>query len=348
MTTITPTDTVKFHFGLYVTDLERTVRFYAALLGQEPAKHYPDYAKFEMADPPMVLSFLPSTPGAGNSLNHVGLRLQSSEAIVEVQRRLEMAGYPTRREDGVECCYAKQTKFWVTDPDGVLWETYTLHEDIDHHGAGSAPVGNSIPAAGAGQPLPEKVWVHSLNDPFPDRLPFADGSLEEVRLEGTMNDARAEENLERWVKEACRVVKPGGRVMLRGMVSDATFPGKPDFPGVAGKVKRVPREDEPEAAMLRAGLTGLQIDRLKEIDCLKVPGVGLWSKVVWGWLPVRVKQPTRTVRYDGPFERLTADDGTVFLKGKAVTVSEELAERLRTPMLADQFTFEPAVAQARG
>ena len=47
-----------------------------------------------------------------------------------MQRRLEMAGLRTEREDGVECCYARQTKFWVTDPDKALWEVYVFHEDV--------------------------------------------------------------------------------------------------------------------------------------------------------------------------------------------------------------------------
>ena len=55
-----------------------------------------------------------------------------------MQERLERAGMRTRREDGVECCYAKQTKFWAHDPDGTLWEVYTFDGDIDHRGDGQS------------------------------------------------------------------------------------------------------------------------------------------------------------------------------------------------------------------
>jgi hypothetical protein len=58
---------------------------------------------------------------------------------VQVQHRLEAAGFRTKREDGVECCYALQTKFWVTDPDQLLWEIYVFHEDVEHHGHGTTP-----------------------------------------------------------------------------------------------------------------------------------------------------------------------------------------------------------------
>jgi hypothetical protein len=31
---------------------------------------------------------------------------------------------------GVDCCYANQDKFWVSDPDGVEWEVYFLRHDV--------------------------------------------------------------------------------------------------------------------------------------------------------------------------------------------------------------------------
>jgi catechol 2,3-dioxygenase-like lactoylglutathione lyase family enzyme len=127
----------KFHTSLNVSNLARSIAFYRELFGVEPAKAYDDYAKFELADPPLVLSLVPKAPIAGGHLNHAGVRVLSPEELVAAQRRLEQAGFPTRREDGVECCYALQTKFWVSDPDGLLWEIYVFHEDVDHHGHGS-------------------------------------------------------------------------------------------------------------------------------------------------------------------------------------------------------------------
>src|SRR5262245_6254944 len=106
----------KFHASLNVTDLNRSIAFYRALLGTEPAKVRADYAKFDIAEPPLVLSLIPGHPSAGGNLNHVGLRVRTAEELVDIQRRLEAAGLATQREDGVECCYALQTKFWVSDP----------------------------------------------------------------------------------------------------------------------------------------------------------------------------------------------------------------------------------------
>ena len=103
------------------------------LLGTAPAKVRDDYAKFELADPPLVLSLIPGRAPSSGLLNHVGLRVRTSEELVAVQHRLEAAGLPTQREDNVECCHAQQTKFWIADPDGMQWEIYIFHEDLDDH-----------------------------------------------------------------------------------------------------------------------------------------------------------------------------------------------------------------------
>ena len=134
----------KFHLSLNVSNIERSVAFYRVLLGTEPAKVKPDYAKFELAEPALVLSLAPRTPGAGGNLNHLGLRVRTAEELVEIQRRLEAAGLPTKREDGVECCYARQTKFWISDPDRALWEIYVFHEDIAVHGMATAPARTQV------------------------------------------------------------------------------------------------------------------------------------------------------------------------------------------------------------
>ncbi len=136
VTSLTMAPAIRFHLSLNVADLERSVAFYRILFGCEPAKCRADYAKFELDDPPLVLSLEPTPRGTGGTLNHLGFRMPDSAALVAVQMRLEKAGIRTERQEGVECCYARQTKFWVTDPDQTLWEIYTLDEDIDHRGAG--------------------------------------------------------------------------------------------------------------------------------------------------------------------------------------------------------------------
>jgi hypothetical protein len=38
-----------------------------------------------------------------------------------------------------ECCYARQDKIWVTDPDGTPWEVFTVLADTEHDSADSPP-----------------------------------------------------------------------------------------------------------------------------------------------------------------------------------------------------------------
>src|SRR5579864_9489682 len=134
MTTLATAAAVKFHVGLHVSDWQRSVRFYRVLLGVEPARDLEDYVRFELENPPLVLVLVPSPQAPGGVLNHLGLRVPDAAALVAVQRRLEEAGLATQRQEGVECCYSRQTKFWVTDPDRNLWEIYVFEEDLDHSG----------------------------------------------------------------------------------------------------------------------------------------------------------------------------------------------------------------------
>src|SRR5262245_6010842 len=167
---------LKFHASLNVSDLPRAIAFYRVLLGVEPAKVRQDYAKFELAEPPIILSLIPGRSNAG--LNHVGLRVRTTDELVEVQRRLETAGISTRREEGVECCYARQTKFWVPDPDGMLWEIYVFHEDIEERGDATVPLVKLAEADVSAKPLP--TWLHRLGMAFPDPIPHDSNSLFEV------------------------------------------------------------------------------------------------------------------------------------------------------------------------
>src|SRR5262245_18583511 len=178
---------IKFHISLNASDLDRSIAFYRVLFGTEPAKVRKDYAKFELAEPPLVLSLIPG--GVGGNVNHAGLRVRTADELVEIQRRLETAGIVTQREEGVQRCYALQTKFWVADPDRMLWEVYLFHEDLDEHGDAIVPVAVLSPPITLSS-KPHSIWAHRLGNPLPDRIPHDDNSLQEVMLEGSFNAGR--------------------------------------------------------------------------------------------------------------------------------------------------------------
>ena len=128
------TKVIKFHASLNVSDLAKSIEFYSALLGADPVKSYPDYAKFEIDVPPLVLSLKPKRACAGGPLNHLGLRLTTVEELHVIHQRMKAVGARIGEQDDVKCCYARQTKLWITDPDETLWEVYVLHDDVPDWG----------------------------------------------------------------------------------------------------------------------------------------------------------------------------------------------------------------------
>ncbi len=128
------TQVIKFHACLNVSDLAKSIEFYSALLGDGPVKAYEDYAKFEIDVPPVILSLKPKRACAGGPLNHLGLRVISEDHFDQIHERLKQVGARIGRQDDVQCCYARQTKLWITDPDGTLWEVYRFHEDVHDWG----------------------------------------------------------------------------------------------------------------------------------------------------------------------------------------------------------------------
>jgi catechol 2,3-dioxygenase-like lactoylglutathione lyase family enzyme len=331
LATVAAPAVVRFHVGLHTADLDRAVHFYRVLFGCDPISRHDDRARFELDRPALVLALYVSPQEAGGALNHVGIRLPNSEMLVDMQRRLEEHGIATQRQDGVECCYALQTKFWVTDPDRVLWELYTLHEDIDHSGFDDPPL--------AAAPAPQQVWEHRLTEPWPTRIDHADGALDEVRLEGSFNVLVDQNQLDSLLVEARRVLRPGGQIAVHGLVSDRPFPGAPRLPGLASMVQRVPVETEPLEALRRAGFGGLYYEKLGDIHCFNVNGVELREMRLIGLKPADASDGSVAVVYKGPFEQVTDEDGTVFRCGEQVAVSQAQAERLRLGVAAAQFTF---------
>ncbi len=331
---------VRFHLSLNVRDLTRSIDFYRVLFGTDPAKCRPDYAKFELDDPPLVMSLEPSHRNVGGPLNHVGFRLPDSETLVAMQSRLERAGIRSQREEGVECCYARQTKFWVTDPDKTLWEIYTLDEDIDFRGVGQTieamiPEPEDRPRFGAVvDPVPV-VYEHLCDGAVPGRLPFADDSVDEVRLRGTLNMPLDAETKTRLLREARRVLRPGGRLFAHTLVGERAVTD-PGLSGPAAFIRFVPPEADPVHLLEAAGFQGVRLVKFDEKPCFEAEGVPMREQQLEGFEPA-VGSRTVQVIYKGPFRQLIADDGTVFPRGERVPVDSALAAKCRDAEWGGQF-----------
>lgn len=318
---------VRFHVSLNVSDLAKSITFYRTLFGIEPAKVRADYAKFEPADPPLVLSLEPNPRPVGGPLNHLGLRMPDSQSLVAMQARLEAAGVRSNREEGVECCYAKQTKFWVTDPDGTLWEVYTLEGDLDHRGAGQSveamlPEGKPVIAT-------QVVWEHRLGQPVPERADYADGSVDEVRLRGSLNMRLDPADQKRLVEEARRVLRPGGRLFVHVLTAERPIAGELGLPGPAAAVRHAPVEDEPVRLLEEAGFADVRMVKFDARPCFVRHGVPMRELQLEGFKPSDASaNGTVEALYTGPFEQVDAG-GVVLRRGRRTRVPAPVATRLR-------------------
>ena len=123
---------MKPHLAITVSDVERSAPFYRALLDSDPAKQRPGYVKFESEDPGIVLTLIEADRGEGlGAFNHGGIKVGSTDEVLATRLRLKQAGLATFDEMDSECCYARQDKIWVSDPDGTPWEVFATHGDVE-------------------------------------------------------------------------------------------------------------------------------------------------------------------------------------------------------------------------
>ncbi len=125
----------RLHVHVTVRDVEESVKFYSALFAVGPTVEKQDYAKWMLDDP--RVNFAISTRGASPGINHLGIQLDDEGALSDVAGRLKEAGRPILEQHEANCCYARGDKAWVTDPQGVRWETFTTFGDITVYGEDS-------------------------------------------------------------------------------------------------------------------------------------------------------------------------------------------------------------------
>ena len=121
------------HVSLNVSDVSRSREFYAAFLGVPPAKDKPGYVKFVTSAPPLHLALNEAgrRPDGHGALSHLGVRVASTSDVDLWKDRVTARGLASFDEKDTTCCYARQDKFWVSDPDGNRWEVYTVLEDVE-------------------------------------------------------------------------------------------------------------------------------------------------------------------------------------------------------------------------
>ena len=144
----------RMHVHVGVKDLDQSIAFYSTLFGAEPTVTKDDYAKWMLEDPRVNFA-ISSGHHAVKGIEHLGLQVENTDELAEVYGRLRTADRPVLEEGATTCCYANSEKSWISDPDGVVWETFltngeaTIYGDSPDFGASSLNASNDTCCAPA-------------------------------------------------------------------------------------------------------------------------------------------------------------------------------------------------------
>jgi len=122
----------RFHVHIAVEKLEDSIRFYSSLYGAAPTVVQPDYAKWMLEDP--RVNFALSQRGREVGINHLGFQVESDTELKAMREQLTAADAGLLEQVDAACCYARSDKYWVTDPQGVAWETFHTLDSVPMYG----------------------------------------------------------------------------------------------------------------------------------------------------------------------------------------------------------------------
>ena len=122
----------RFHVHVAVSDLQQSIRFYSALFDAPPSVTKTDYAKWMLEDP--RVNFAISARGAKRGVDHLGIQVEAEDELRDVYGRLKAAERPVLEQGEVTCCYARSEKSWISDPEGIAWETFLTRGESTVYG----------------------------------------------------------------------------------------------------------------------------------------------------------------------------------------------------------------------
>lgn len=118
------------HISVDVRDVDVSVDFYERFFGAAPQKRTANYAKFDLKEPFLNFSMQSHEGFPVSRVSHLGIETDSLEQLSQWRERLQAQGLVKRVETQTACCYARQDKVWVEDPDGNAWEVFYVHEQL--------------------------------------------------------------------------------------------------------------------------------------------------------------------------------------------------------------------------
>ncbi len=118
----------RLHIHLAVEDLEQNIKFYSTLFGCQPTVVHNDYAKWMLDDP--RVNFAISNRSQQTGLDHLGIQAENEAELQDIKQHLDATQAPIEAQQGAACCYTRSDKYWITDPQGIAWESFHSLNDI--------------------------------------------------------------------------------------------------------------------------------------------------------------------------------------------------------------------------
>ena len=147
----------RFHVHVAVDDLEANIRFYSTVFGAPPSVQKPDYAKWMIEDP--RVNFAISQRGAKAGVDHLGFQVDSEQELSVLRQQVAAAEIAALDQPGATCCYARSDKYWITDPQGIAWETYRTLGEAEIYGAATKNVENAEETSACCSPRPQTIAI---------------------------------------------------------------------------------------------------------------------------------------------------------------------------------------------
>jgi len=118
----------RLHVHLAVENLQQNIEFYSTMFGSKPTIQHEDYAKWMLDDP--RVNFAISNRSAKIGLDHLGIQAEDDQELQGIKECLDATQAPIETQEEASCCYVKSDKHWVTDPQGIAWESFHSLNDI--------------------------------------------------------------------------------------------------------------------------------------------------------------------------------------------------------------------------
>ena len=91
-----------------------------------------------MVEDPRI-NFAISKRGLKPGVDHLGIQVESQAALTELREQVAAAEIAALDQPNTTCCYARSDKYWITDPQGVAWETFHTVDSVPVYGDTSRP-----------------------------------------------------------------------------------------------------------------------------------------------------------------------------------------------------------------